>query len=159
MKKLYLISAILGVAFASPAIAGTCDESGASGNTAAALSVNAPNSPHQNHVSQEAAIHAGLNAEMSKAAGAIAYASNIQHKHGEEAAGWPCDQSKAQTMIAMRAAAAAAAAIAESSKASLSSAEHECECEDCEKGLCTEAELRKPSDTPCEDCVDAVRIV
>lgn len=156
MKKLYLISAILGVAFASPAMAGTCDESAASGNTAAALSVNAPNSLHQHHVSQEAAIHGRLNADMSKAAGAIAYASNIQHKHGEEAAGWPCDQSKAHTMIAMR---AAAAAIAESSKASLSSAEYECECEDCEKGLCTEAELRKASDTPCEDCVDAARIV
>lgn len=131
MKRLAMVAALLGAAFATPAFAGTCDES--------------------THVVATSA----LAAEMQRAGEAISFAAQHAASHSADAKGWPCRAAQVSPKVAMR---AAADAIANKARSANGSSEHDCECEDCENGLCTEANHSKASKKPCADCVDAARI-
>ena len=136
MKKLPIVSAVFAAAIAQPAMANSCNDC-AEG-------------------SHNAQLTARIVAETAKAEIAMAHAAKIEA--GDEhkaAAGWPCDESKNATKVAMRIAAEAITKSAEvKSKVGL---QHDCECEDCADGLCTEVNHTKMAANDCGECVDQAR--
>ena len=156
MKKLILLCAILGSAFASPAMASTCDESDYETAEASVTALHeAPAGFQKREDTRKVEFAMSVTAELDRAAAIMTYAESLNHRIGAEAQGWPCDQAKAATMMAMR---DAATAMATKSKSSQLAEGHDCECEDCDSRLCTEVADRTSAEAPCDDCVDAARI-
>ena len=135
MKKLLMLSAVLAAALSQPAMASTCHDC--------------------DEASEHSKLHAQIDAESEKAAVAKVHIMAVAESSKAAEAGWPCDETKNRTKVAMR---AAADAIAQSgAKASSKAAAHECDCEDCEEGLCTEAKHKAVAPGAVVECVEQAR--